>query len=72
MTRQDAERLITQVLYGLADTEKGREVLLETIEEMGTSAFTDEAIIAIAKRQDSLARAGAVGGSVWTDFNDAS
>lgn len=51
MDRKQAERLINDVLYGV-DTPEGKELLLELIEEMGTSALTDEAVIKLAELQD--------------------
>lgn len=48
MTRQDAIRDIEN-LYGL-DTERGQELLIATIERLGLSALTDEAVIHLASR----------------------
>lgn len=62
MDRKQAERLVNDVLYGV-DTPEGKELLLELIEEMGTSALTDEAVIKLAELHDRThdARTGGPG-----------
>ena len=52
LTRKNAERIITEVLYGLNDTDAGTTLLAELFEELGTSALTDSAVIKLAKMQE--------------------
>lgn len=49
--RNEAERKINKVFYG-TDTEEGRELLLELIEELGTAALTDEAAVKLAEMHE--------------------
>lgn len=51
MSRTADERTINDVLYGV-DTEEGRDLLMELIAEMGTSALTDEAVHRLARKHE--------------------
>ena len=51
MSRQQDERIVNDVLYGV-DTPEGQEILLALIAEMGTDALTDEALAKLAEMQD--------------------
>ena len=54
MTREEATRLVVEVLYGAPgedhDTPQGRELLLGLLEELGLAALTDEAVVRLAQR----------------------
>ena len=52
MSRKEAERIITEVLYGAPgasyDTPEGRDMIHELVDRMGLSALTDDAVIRLA------------------------
>lgn len=52
MTRERAERIVRDVMYGAPgegrDTPDGRRLLLGVLEQMGLSALTDAAVIRLA------------------------
>lgn len=52
MTREEAEQIVRDVMYGAPgedhDTARGRGLLLGVLEQMGLSALTDEAVVRLA------------------------
>ena len=56
MPRAEAISTINEVLYGSPgaahDTEKGRELIRDLVEEMGLSALTDAAVIRLAQMHE--------------------
>lgn len=50
MTRADAERMIGN-LYGV-DSDQGLLLMVQVVERLGLKALTDEAVIALAKKQE--------------------
>jgi len=48
MTRAEAEDIVNNILFG-TDTDTGRELAARLIEEMGTAALTDRAVIRLAE-----------------------
>ena len=52
MTREGAERIVRDVMYGAPgedwDTPDGRRLLIGVLEQMGLSALTDAAVIRLA------------------------
>jgi hypothetical protein len=53
MTRAQAEDIVNNVLYG-TDTDTGRHLAGELIEEMGTAALTDRAVIRLAQLHQQM------------------
>ena len=53
MNRAQAEDIITNTLYG-TDTDTGRQLAAELIEEMGTKALTDRAVIRLAQLHQQM------------------
>jgi hypothetical protein len=48
MTRAEAEDIVNNILFG-TDNDTGRELAARLIEEMGTKALTDRAVIRLAQ-----------------------